>query len=159
MTFNELGGMHRLVMFLVFAILTLFTIMFFVLSKICDNSLSEKKRLCTEETLATVVKVQSREIGSSVGNPVSTSYSWYFTYSYEVDGNIIETESKIGSSSKCFEKGEKVKLFFNPNNSKQIYVPDDKTSSLGNILKTIGIILAFVEVVSLVIILVVSKLS
>lgn len=137
----------KVIPFLCVGIFLLLSILFFALSKIFSNSLSEKKRLCTQETLSTVTKIRSEE--SFTSDMTSNSNSYYFTYQYDVDGEKVEQESKIGSPRKCFAKGDKVKLYYNPNNVRQIYVPNDKTGSIGSILKFIAIVFAIVDMVAI----------
>ena len=139
--------MIKVIPFLCVGIFLLLSILFFALSKIFNNSLLEKKRLCTKETLATVTKIRSEENFTS--DMTSNSYSYYFTYKYDADGEKVEQESKIGSSRKCFAKGDRVKLYYNPKDVRQIYVPDDKTESIGSILKFIAIVFAIVDIVAI----------
>ena len=122
------------------------SLLFFSISRICNKNLVEKKRVCTEETTATVINVRTKRILSSDVN----SNTYYFTYRYVVDGEIVEQESGTGSSVRCFENGDKVKLYYNPKQIRQIYIPADKTSSVGSIFKFMGIMFACVCVLGIV---------
>lgn len=122
------------------------SLVFLLISNECNKNLEEKKKLCTRETLAKVVNVRSGRVISSDMN----SNVWYFTYRYDANGETVEQESKIGISTKCFSEGESVKLYYNPKQIRQIYVPGDKTSSLGKIFKLLGIMFACVGILGII---------
>lgn len=99
--------------------------LFFVIRKNSKKKIDLLKQLCTNITPATVIKMDRKRFSHSD----YYTYVWYPTYEYYVYGVRCEKESSVGNSKKLFEEGQQTELYYNPNNSEEIYVPAEKIES------------------------------
>ena len=97
--------------------------------------IDKKAAACTSRTEAVVAEI-NREVNLSAGGD---SYrSWFPVFSYRVNGEEITVRSKIGSEKKKFEAGQKVELFYNPDNIREYYVPAENASILPKVFIGVG---------------------
>ena len=115
----------------VFCILS---VLFFVLAQSSANRFNAKKKACTYKTTATIINIQKERISRSD----DYNYTWYPTYEYYANGTRMEKKSNIGVGKNTFEKGQTVDLYFNPDNSDQVYVPSEKAESLVTVFRILG---------------------
>lgn len=110
-------------------------IVFISLSLGIKTFFDKKKAVCTVKTEAIVTEV-NREVNLSAGGD---SYrSWFPVFSYRVNGEVITERSKLGHEKKIFEVGQKVTLFYNPENVREYYVPEENVSVLPKIFIVVG---------------------
>jgi hypothetical protein len=89
------------------------------------------KSVCTMQTTGKVISMERRvefhtETGSSRKRK---SVSYYPVFQYLVDGKSIEKKSTVGTSRPRFTEGQDINISFNPNNSEQFYVAEDKAAA------------------------------
>ncbi|MDE5778010.1 MAG: DUF3592 domain-containing protein [Lachnospiraceae bacterium] len=92
-------------------------------------SLKVKKRKedCSVAAKGTIVKVikEYNRLGDTTSRHI-----YYPVYEYMANGEQITVKSKEGLfSSKVYQVGTQVELYYNPQNTEQIYVPSDKAGS------------------------------
>lgn len=124
------------------------SVIFLVVAKNSANSLGEKKKKCVSETTATVIDIKEEQMRTSDGY----SYTWYPVYEYTIDGEKMTRKSNIGNGKNHFEKGQQVTLYYNPDNSEEIYVPEENAESLAVFFKIMGIVFLIVGFIPLVLI-------
>lgn len=82
------------------------------------NSLFER---CTKETTATVIQLEN----SNSDNKVEL---YYPVIEYEVNGDVYSGESSIGVKSDKYKVGQKIKIFYNPNEVSEFMLEKNKFS-------------------------------
>ena len=92
-------------------------------------SLKVKKRKegCSIAAKGTIVKVikEYNRLGDSASRHI-----YYPVYEYMANGEQITVKSKYGLfSSKVYQVGMQVELYYNPQNPEEFYVPSDKAGS------------------------------
>jgi hypothetical protein len=91
------------------------------------------------KTIATITNVESHHTSSSKGS--STSYSYKYIFSKK-DGSIQESSASYISFN--FKKGDKIKIIYDPNNSKETLITLNSSSyQSGFIMGTISIFISF----------------
>ncbi len=134
-----------LIVGLIFAVLG---IVFSVIGGAVLYSSKQSEKNCTFETKGTVVELVEKRSRNKHGT--STTYAPVFEYEY--NGKVYKYESKLATSPKPFEVGDKVTVMVDPDDPKEIYVPEYKTVRIfsyvflgvGGGLFIAGIILLFV---------------
>lgn len=97
--------------------------------------IDKKAAVCTARTEAVVTEI-NREVNLSAGGD---SYrSWFPVFSYRANGEEITVRSKIGKEKKVFEAGQKVELYYNPDNVTEYYVPKENASVFPRIFIGVG---------------------
>lgn len=93
-------------------------ILFFARTKVQEN-IEEKKEVCIEFTQGTIIqmkKITERSNGEYVKR-------WVPIYEYEIDGVRYERESSNSYKNGAFEEGDKVDIYYNPDNLEELYIP------------------------------------
>lgn len=86
------------------------------------GSLKNKLKNCTSQTSGTIIDLKRHSSGSS-GNH-QTSYHPVIQFVTE-NGKTIVKESSFGGSKTRYQIGQNIKLFYNPDNPDEFYMPDD----------------------------------
>lgn len=98
--------------------------LFWYLEKRAKRKNDEIRKTCNVKVTAVVVRMQRQRLMRND----DSSYIWVPTYQYYVGKNQtekIEVNGKYGNGKKLFKEGQKVTLYYNPNQPKEIFVPDE----------------------------------
>lgn len=119
------------------------------------------KRVCTMQTTGKVIDMRreekvSTETDSDGHTRKTTSINYFPKFQYLVDGKTFEKESTVGTNRPRFTKGQDINVMFNPSNSEQFYVVEDKEAGrfgiyfmiFGAVILIIGIVTIFVPISS-----------
>lgn len=129
--------MHNTVVFPILTAGFLFLgIVFTGLGIVFKSVFTKKAEACTAQTTAVVEEI-NREVNLSTG--IDSYRSWFPVFSYKANNRKITVRSKIGHEKKIFEKGQKVTLFYNPDNVREYYVPEENASALTKLFLIMGI--------------------
>ncbi len=110
-----------------------------------ESKYRKKQERCTMKTYGIVSKAapyRSRDIDHY---PHET---WYCFYQYEAGGRQYEKRGAFGRSRPLFEVGQKVALFYNPQDGEDFYVPQEWQFRLGLLLKIIGSVFLAIAVLT-----------
>lgn len=102
------------------------------------TKIEERKADCVAETTATVQDI--KEVWIEIVDDYS--YTWYPIYQYYVNGEQIVLQSEFGGAENTFQKGQQVTLFYNPDNPKEIFVPEEKPETVSRIFKIMSVVCA-----------------
>lgn len=78
---------------------------------------------CTEETIATIVDVYVHSPGAELPN-------YYPILEYEIGGEIYKHKTTVNTAYRDDMLGEKVKLYYNPNNPSEASLENEKIGSV-----------------------------
>ncbi len=91
---------------------------FFIIGMRIRRRLLKERRYATVLTTATVISA-GRETSVSGGY----KRIYYPMYEFQIGNDIYQVKSPVGYSNSCASKGQKVDLYYNPQNPKVFYVP------------------------------------
>ena len=123
---------------------------------LCKHSMAkieERKAACVTVTTATVQEI--KEVRTR--NVDEYNYSWYPIYQYYVNGEMIVQQSEFGSGQDTFQQGQQVTLYYNPDNPKEIFVPEEEpetAAKIFNIMYVLFTICGFLIVITFVVLLI-----
>ena len=92
-----------------------------------------------------VCEVQADVIDFSYIRNRDESY-WIPTYGYYFEGVWRKVKGKVGVQANKLRVGQSLKIYVNPKNEDEIYVPEEGEKDIINILFAVGCILIFVSV-------------
>lgn len=105
-------------------------------------------KVCTEETVATVVAVTREETTDSDGY---TSYEYYPQIEYKAGEQTVSTRGNATSDSSQYKENDQIEILYNPNNVEEFIVKGDNSSRIGGIIWiVIGVIVLLVGVKQLI---------
>lgn len=113
-------------------------IAFIVLSLILKKEIKRKVEEC-------VCEVQADVVDFNIIRNRNESY-WVPTYGYYFNGVWRKKKGKVGVQANKFRVGQSLKIYINPKNEDEIYVPEEGEKDIINITFAVGCILIFVFV-------------
>ncbi|MBR1393671.1 MAG: DUF3592 domain-containing protein [Ruminococcus sp.] len=117
-------------------LIPLFGLVFLIVGAVFTGQMAARKKVCTFETIATVIDLERRESTDDDGDTV---INYAPVYSYEYEGKSYTYVSDIASRPPKFEKGQVVKLLLDPYEPKTVYVPEDNSGwVMGIVFMAIG---------------------
>lgn len=128
--------MNSNVPIIILVLVVLFSLLFIGIGIGIRISLNKKKLRCTERVQGTVTQMR-REVGSMGTDGVAT-ISWYPTYCFTINEEKIELSSLFGQSKQRFYVGQKVTIYYNPENYTDIYVPEEHINIIGTLFIGVG---------------------
>ena len=101
-------------------------------------TISTKKKIkrCTAHVEA-VVRSVKREVNLSAGT--DSCRSWFTTFAFYANGQEVTVKSNLGTEKKLFEEGERLTLYYNPDNTKEFYVPKEVDTAPQQVFLIVGI--------------------
>ena len=105
-----------------------------------------RKRTCKSQASGTIVDVEKKisydSDGERNGSTRETTY-YHPVYQYEAGGRTVKVASSFGTARAKYEIGQKVTVFYDPNNAENYYIAGSKAASnFGFIFASFGILCA-----------------
>ena len=88
---------------------------------------ANKKKACTQKADGAVTDVIKNEITGNIGE--ASMYSWIPVFTYKVNGQEISKRSIYGAERQMFYIGQKVTVYYNPDDINDYYVLEEKNIS------------------------------
>ena len=113
-------------------------VILFYIKKRQKKKIEELRKRCSKKADAIVAKIERRILLRS--DP--SSYTWVPTYRYYFDEKQtepFEAEGYIGNGKKIFDEGQRVVLYYNPDQPEEIYVPEERPEYMVAILNILSI--------------------
>lgn len=102
-------------------------LIFLLVSLGIKNYIKKKIKTCTFETIGTIIDLKRRVSGSA--GSVQTSYHPVIQYSTEYGKSIVK-ESSFGGSEARYKIGQTIRVFYDPSNPEEFYLPDDNIAKI-----------------------------
>lgn len=101
-------------------------------------------KVCTEETIGTIVGILREEETDSEG---FTSIVYTPQIEYKVGEQLLTAKGNGSSNASEHEVGEQVEIMYNPNNAEEYIIKGDNSSNIGGIIWIVlGVIISLVGI-------------
>lgn len=114
-------------------------VILFLVKKRQKKKFEELRKRCSIKVDATIIKMERCIMLRSDPHSVS----WVPTYRYYVDENqteSFETKGLVANRKKIFDEGQRVVLYYNPDQPEEIYVPEEGPEYVVAILNILSIV-------------------
>lgn len=107
------------------AVFGLVGIIFLTVSILMTAAGNRHAKNCTAQTVGTVTDMQRETTYGDDSSAPSTS--WFPVYEYYAGNRKITKRSYYGQARQIFYTGQKVTVWYNPENCNEFYVPEEKS--------------------------------
>ena len=140
----------RMIILSVMILLIVMGLVFLGIALYIRVSETNKKKACTEKTDGVVTNVIKSEITGNIGE--ASMYTWIPVFTYKAEGQELTKKSIYGAERQMLYIGQKVTVYYNPDNINDYYVLEEKNiSKIQKIFSVIGAILILISVICFVI--------
>lgn len=128
-----------IIMMLISLLMLLLGVIFLGISFGMRHSEKKKYKVCISHTTGTVIDIE-RHTSSAVSDGVPTT-AWYPVFEYSVGGHSIKKRSNYGEARDSYYIGQKVNVYYNPDNYAQFHVAEQNISQIIKIFFGVGMVL------------------
>ena len=104
-------------------------VVFLVIGLAVTNNKNKKNERCTSKTSGKVINMAQR-CYKRMGIDDYSNFAWHPVIEYQIGETKVEKEYNFGSGKPKYEIGQKIQIYYNPQNYNEYYIEGDNVQTI-----------------------------